>query len=175
MSLLNDKEVLLLDHVSKKSSLSQRELAKKTGISLGLINVILKKLIRTGHIKVSHLNKRKLEYLLTPQGFLEAAKKTCEYTISIIRNYKTIETNLSNLLRELHKSGYDYFSIQGDGELKDLLESTFHKCLEEVPATLGSEHRKDPRAIILNLTVDPPPEGYKGDVLNILEKIGRAS
>jgi DNA-binding Lrp family transcriptional regulator len=172
MPSLNDKDILLLEHVSKKSSISQRELSKKTGISLGLINVILKKLIRTGHLKASQLNTRKLEYLLTPQGFLEAAKKTYEYTISTIRKYKIIESNLSLLLKELHRSGYDYFSIHGDGELKDLIESTLQKSLEEIPVTLGREHRKDQRAIVLNLTMDPLPEGHTGDVLNVVEKIG---
>lgn len=143
-------------------------------MSLGLINVILKKLAKTGHIKVTHLNKKKLEYLLTPQGFLEASQKTYEYTLKTIRRYRAIEDGLSNLLRELHRSGYVYFSIHGDGELRDLLESVFYRCLNEVPVTLGREHRKDPRAIVLNLMADPPPD-HRGTVLNVLERISGVS
>ncbi len=170
MPNLKDKESLLLDFISKKSSISQRELARKTGISLGLINVILKRLIKAGYLRASQLNKRKLEYLLTPQGFIETAKKTYDYTINTIRSYKMLEANLSKLLKDLHRSGYDYFSIHGDGELRDLTVSTFQRCLEDAPVTLGREPKKDPRAVVLNITTDSLES--KGEVVNVWERIG---
>lgn len=169
MSLLSPKEILLLDHILRKSSVSQRELAKETSISLGLINVILKKLIKDGYIQISQRNGRKVEYLLTSRGTMAAAKRTYSDTLNTIKDYRTIEVSLSDLLKALHKSGYDYFSIHGDGELKDLVESTLQKCLEDAPVTLGREHHKDPRAVVLNLTLDTLESSLKGDVVNVLE------
>jgi len=171
MDQLTEKEVLILDQVLRRSKSSQRDLSKKTGISLGLINVILKKLLKTGMIKVSQLNKRKMEYLLTPEGFMEASRKVYRKTAETIRNYRSIESSISELLKKLHASGYDYFSIHGDGELKELLETTFYRCLEEVPVTLGSDHRTDPRAVILNITPDQLPPHIKGTVIQVLDRI----
>src|SRR3989338_10379731 len=141
MPLLSSKEVEILENISRNRSLSQRELAKKTLISLGLINVILKRFIKIGYIKVSHVNKRKMEYTLTPNGLQETARKNQEEATQTIRKYKTIQTMLAKLLQELHQSGYDYFSIHGDGELRDLIETTFYNSLENVPVSLGKEHR----------------------------------
>lgn len=168
--MTTDKETVVLDSIFHKPSISQRELAKMTGVSLGLVNVILRKFVSTGYIQVSRLNKRKIQYLLTPQGLLETVKKTHKYATETIQNYKRIQSQLVSLLKSLHTSGYDYFSIQGDGELRELLESVLLECLEEAPATLGKIHRQGPRSIVLDITTDPFE--FKGDVVNVLEKIG---
>lgn len=169
---LGHKETAVLNHISKEGSISQRELSKLSGISLGLINVVLKRLIQNGYIRISQMNKRKLQYFLTPLGLSEIAQKTHREATSTIKNFKRMQVDLDNLLKGLHHSGYDYFSIYGDGDLRDLVESTFRTCLEEAPVTLGMGHRQDPRAVVLNVTPEPMDGGFKGDVINILEKIG---
>lgn len=172
MSSLNHKEVVIMNRISKKSSISQRELAKITGISLGLINVILRKIEKGGYVRVEHVNKRKMEYHLTPLGSQETAKKNHENAIKTINSYKAMTSSLAKFLRELHASGYDYFSIHGDGELRNLLESVFRGCLEEAPVSLGKDYQCQPRAVVLNVSYDPVPPVFKGNVVNILEKIG---
>lgn len=171
MDQLRDKETTILDQVLRQSRSSQRDLSKSTGISLGLINVILKNLLKSGMIKVSQLNKRKMEYLLTPKGFHEASRKICSNTAKTIRNYRSIESSISELLRKLYTSGYNYFSIHGDGELKGLLEATFHRCLAETPVTLGNDHLDNPHAIILNITPDQLPSYIKGIAVQVLNRI----
>lgn len=170
-SYLTEKEILLLDRISKKSALSQRDLSRATGISLGLINVLLKRLIKAGYLKASQLNKKKLQYLLTPEGLTEAAIRTYDKTIKIISNYKKLESDLSRLLKELHHSGYQYFSIYGDGELRDLTELAFQRSLEEAPVTLGGEHKKDPTAVVLNVSIKTINLPFKGDVVNVVERL----
>lgn len=170
--IFSQKEVAILDLISKQSSISQRELAKLTGYSLGIINVILQKFIKSGHIKVSHPNKRKMEYFLTPAGREETTKKNFCLATATIRNYKLIRDKLAELLKELHTSGYDYFSIYGDGDLRELLEKTFRDCLEESPVTLGNEHLNNPRAVTLNVTMESVVPQIKGDMVSVLERIG---
>lgn len=171
MPLLRSKEVEVLQSIFRDPSISQRELAKKTLISLGLINVIIKKFIKIGYIKVCQINKRKMEYTLTPNGLQETARKNHYDTAETIKKYKSIQLGVANLLKELHQSGYDYFSIHGDGELRDLIETTFYNCLENAPVSLGKEHHFQPRAVILNLTPEPLPENPKGNVVDILDKL----
>jgi hypothetical protein len=112
-----------------------------------------------------------MDYTLTPEGILQVSEKNHRHATNTIRRYKLIQSNLANLLKKLHTSGYDYFSIHGDGELRELVESTLRTCLEEAPVTLGTEHRKDPRAVVLNVTPDSFPRDFQGEVVSVLEKL----
>lgn len=172
MSNLSDKEIYLLEQISRKNIMSQRELARKTGISLGLINVLLKKLLRDGHIRVSHLNKKKLEYQPTGLGLVATARKMQVQTAKIIRNYRQIQEGLAALLQDLKQEGIRYFSIHGDGELRDLLESIFHSLLDASEVTLGDQHLDAPHAVVLNLTPSPFGPEFQGNVVSVLEKLG---
>lgn len=172
MTHLSSKELSIMECLSKKPSASQREIAKTTGVSLGLINVILKRFAQLGYIKVGYLNKKKLEYLPTSAGTLETAQKKQQTTTWMIQGYKKIQAQLANLFQELYDTGYNYFSIYGDGELKEIVESIFRASLEEAPVTLGKEHRANPQAVVLNLTAEPMAQAHNGDVVNVLEKIG---
>ena len=67
---LTSNELTILESLQDSTeAISQRDLARRTGFSVGLVNAVLKKLVRTGYVKTSHLNRRSLEYLLTPSGF----------------------------------------------------------------------------------------------------------
>jgi DNA-binding MarR family transcriptional regulator len=170
--MTHDKEIEVLSHIAQKSSVSQRELAKTTGLSLGMINIMLKKLVEAGYLQVSPLNKRKMQYLLTPRGSLETVRKQFRHATETIKNHQRLRSKVSSLLKELHASGYDYFSIQGDGELKELVESIFQESLEDAPVSLGTTHRSQSWAVVLNLTAEWMDQGFKGNVVNVLERLG---
>ncbi len=101
MSSLIDKEILILNQISKTPSASQRELSRMTRISLGLINIILRSLLKKGHMRVSPLNKRKLSYVLTQEGLLEAIKGNHLQLEGIIQKYKSLQTDLAGLLKKV--------------------------------------------------------------------------
>lgn len=166
-----DKETVILFSLQKNSSVSQRQLARATGISLGLINVILQKFIKNGYVTVTHHDKRKFQYLLTPHGFEETFRKGYQVATATIRNYHNIQSQLAQILKNLYKAGYEYFSICGDGELRGLLETAFGQSLEDAPVKLGEKHREDERAVVLNLTFQPMDPNFRGHVVNVLEKI----
>lgn len=172
MHPLEDKEIFILSNIAKKSSTSQRELAKTSGLSLGMINFIIKKFTKDGYLEATYLNKKKMKYFLTPLGQDAIKRSTYKYALSTIQSYNRIQDNLSNLFKKLHSSGYEYFSIHGDGELKNLVAAIFRSALEDAPVTLGKEHKEHPRAVMLNITADAPEDGFKGDIINILEAIG---
>lgn len=172
MSQLSNKELKILGEISRNSVISQRELSRATGVSLGLINVILKRFLKTGYLHVSSLNKRKLEYILTPQGFLAVARKTYHYATSTIRDYQLLHRSLSVLLYQLRESGFNYFSIYGDGEIRLLIETLAKQEFKESSAILGSDHRDEPGAVVLNVTAEPVAHDFQGQVINVLEKLG---
>ena len=54
----------ILREIDKKKSLSQRELAKETGVSLGKLNYCLKALKEKGLIKIKNLSKTQIRLLI---------------------------------------------------------------------------------------------------------------
>lgn len=82
-----EKELEILTQIQENENITQREIAEKTGLSLGAVNLLLKKMIQTGLIKIERLSPRTLKYILTPEGMKEKTAKTYHY---IVRTYETI-------------------------------------------------------------------------------------
>jgi DNA-binding MarR family transcriptional regulator len=68
------RSFLLLSEISTEQQLSQRELSKRLGIALGLVNSYLKNLVSKGFIRVNNFPKNRYAYLLTPKGFAEKSR-----------------------------------------------------------------------------------------------------
>lgn len=84
-----DKELLLLDEIGRKAGVSQRELAEKSGVSLGNVNLLLKKMVKEGLVKMESIPANRVLYMLTPKGMAEKADKTYRY---IRAHYHYIES-----------------------------------------------------------------------------------
>ena len=116
-----DKTFRVLEIIGHSPRASQRDLATSTGLSLGLVNLTLKRLIETGHIKVSSLNSKKFEYLLTPKGVMEKTRRTYLYLSRTIRTYAEYQKRLEQKIQELRPKA-DAFAILGHGEIGSLVE-----------------------------------------------------
>lgn len=135
-------------------SVSQRELARRTGLSVGLVNAVMKKLVYTGYVKTSHLNKRQFEYLLTPEGFAKTALRSYHYVIDTVRKYRSIQTKLKHVLARLHTDGICEFHIYGEGELAELAAMFCEEEGKTVSRGLPTR-RWGRKAVILNASPEP--------------------
>lgn len=81
---LGQKELLLLDVIAVEG-LNQRKISRASGLSLGLTNLLLKKLVNRGYVKVVNLNGRTLKYILTPQGMREKLAKSYGFVLRSVR------------------------------------------------------------------------------------------
>lgn len=97
----------LLKELSKNNVLSQRELAKRLGISLGRVNYALGGLVERGLIKVKRFknsnNKSAYMYILTPQGIARKIELTREFLKKRITEYNSLQAEIEELKRELDK------------------------------------------------------------------------
>ncbi len=118
---ISQKEFELLNGIAAGVAKNQREIADYAGFSLGLTNILLKRLAYKGYLKVLELNNRKIEYLLTAKGFSEKARKSIQYTRRTLNNLKLMRGVLKNLIEVEIKKGSNTFYIQGQGDLADLL------------------------------------------------------
>jgi len=119
---ITDKEFAVINEISNNNKPTQRHIAKKVNISLGLTNLIIKHLIKKGYIKIKEVPPRTLQYILTPKGFAEKAKKSCLFTLRTINSIKAIKENIEDIIAKEYKYGARNFIISGNRELILLLE-----------------------------------------------------
>ena len=100
---MNDSQDLLnlMRAIKKKPELSQRELAKDLGFSLGKLNYCLKALKNKGLVKIRNFRKKpdkldNIKYILTPNGIAERTKLTINFMKRKIREYDELKKELKN-------------------------------------------------------------------------------
>ena len=72
---LNEREFELINIIGAELGANQRDLSKQLDISLGMTNLLVRRLVAKGYIRLRQLNKKKTEYILTPKGFTEKYHK----------------------------------------------------------------------------------------------------
>lgn len=84
--------------------MSQRDVARELGVSLGKANYCLRALVQKGLIKVRNFknsaNRTAYVYLLTPQGIDEKAKLTLRFLNIKMREYESLRLEIEQLRRE---------------------------------------------------------------------------
>ncbi len=126
-----DKDLIILTEIEANQDISQRELAKRTGLSLGSVNILLKKMAREGLIKMESIPANRVIYMLTPMGIAEKAAKTIRY---IRHHYKMIqqtEKQIADQIRKYSKSNKIVYLVEPEGELADLLQGALEACRQE--------------------------------------------
>jgi EPS-associated MarR family transcriptional regulator len=99
----------LLKTLEDNPSLSQRDMAKRLGISLGKVNFCLNALIEKGCLKVNNFrnseNKLAYAYLLTPHGVEEKARITIHFLRYKMQEYERLRAEINELKREAEQKG----------------------------------------------------------------------
>lgn len=124
----SDLERRLLEAIEENPDTTQASLAAQLGVAVGSVNWYLKRLIRKGCIKVTHLQRRKLKYFVTPQGLAVKARLTSQYLETSLRVYRELRQAARDTLAEIKDAGYQSVYLEGDGEAIEILRLT---CLEQ--------------------------------------------
>ena len=99
-----EKYFNVLRKIGKNANLTQRELAKELGYSLGKLNYCLKELQEKGFVKIKHFrrnlrrNPSKISYLykLTTKGLTEKTKLTINFMKKKMKEYDELKKELDN-------------------------------------------------------------------------------
>ena len=110
----------LLDEFTKEPEISQRALAGRIGIALGLVNAYIKRLYKKGHIKIKTLPRNRIKYIITPKGFTEKARLTYTYINYSIQYFREIRLNIERTYVKMIAEGITTILLWGDGELAEL-------------------------------------------------------
>jgi DNA-binding MarR family transcriptional regulator len=120
-----ERNLEILTAIGEGRPLSQRALAQRLGVALGLANLLLKRLARKGLIKIVEFPKKpaagkRLRYLLTPKGIAEKGRLTYEHMAYSIHVYRRSRQTLRESLSQLAKSGVKRLVLYGTGEPAEL-------------------------------------------------------
>lgn len=110
----------ILEELEKDSSQSQRELARKLNISLGLVNSFVKRLAHKGYFKITTIPKNRARYVLTPKGFAEKTRLTYEFIQYSFNFYKRARGKLKRLLGTLEEEGIHRVVFYGASDLAEI-------------------------------------------------------
>ncbi len=116
MNHLYEQEIRykVLKLLASKANLSQREMAKRMGISLGKTNYVLTELANKGIIKIKRFksapSKIPYTYTLTPQGLEEKAKITLKFLKRKLSEYEEIKRQIKEIAKEAEKDETINFS-----------------------------------------------------------------
>jgi EPS-associated MarR family transcriptional regulator len=99
----------LLKTLGENPGLSQREIAKRLGVSLGKVNYCLNALVEKGSLKINNFrnseNKLAYAYILTPRGIEQKARMTVEFLRIKMQEFEQLKAEISELQREANLDG----------------------------------------------------------------------
>ena len=120
MDIESRRDLEVLEAITQNDRISQRTLALRLGIALGLANVYVRRLARKGYIKSVGVRSNRLRYLVTPKGIAEKTRLTFEYMMHSLKLYRDARIQLRTLLEPLILAGTPAVAIYGTGEAAEL-------------------------------------------------------
>ncbi len=129
-------EYQILSHLQENEQTTQRCISSSTGLSLGAVNLLLKKMVRKGLIKVEKLNTRTVRYILTPQGMQEKARLTYRYIKQSYKQLLKINLALETLLAN-HQNEQPVLLFGPQDEICEILSQ--HLKSLKIPYTTNTD------------------------------------
>ncbi|MCX5816587.1 MAG: MarR family EPS-associated transcriptional regulator [Proteobacteria bacterium] len=101
---MNETEFKALKELSTDGAVSQRDLSKRVGLSLGGVNYIIKELIQKGYIKAQRFknsnNKAAYVYAVTPKGINARIQQTQFFLQKKMEEYEKLRREIDELQKE---------------------------------------------------------------------------
>ena len=123
-----NRELTLLEQVERDPDVNQSALANQLGVAVGTVNWHLKRLIAKGYVKVQRAERKKLRYIITPEGIALRARLTVDYIERSFELYHKTRQRVKEHLQEARAAGFDRVRIRGDGDVADICRLS---CLEQ--------------------------------------------
>lgn len=128
----------VLEEVGKEEQPSQRELAGRLGISLGLVNSFIKRLARKGYFKITTLPANRVGYILTPKGAAEKTRLTYQYIQYSFLYYRQTKDKLHGIFSRLEQEGVKRLVFWGSGELAEIAYVALQESSMQLVAVIDS-------------------------------------
>jgi len=168
-------EVRLLSEMDGMPATSQRKLAVRVGMALGMTNLLIKNLAQKGYVRVNQAGWRNWVYTLTPAGISRKVSLTTAYIGRVLSHYQTIRQTLRERLEPLGLPADSRVAVYGVGEVAELL----YMGLRELGITDVDFFARapEPTATFLGMSVRPlsdmRPDNYHRVLIAALDDDSR--
>ena len=128
-SNLEHRDLDILERIVQEPDASQASIADQLGVAVGTINWHLKRLVSKGYVKVQRAERRKLRYIITPEGLALRARLTLNYIQTSFELYRLVRHRMVSALEAVRDAGYSQVRLAGEsGDVIDVCRLT---CLEQ--------------------------------------------
>ena len=121
------RDLALLQEIEADPDISQAKLAEELGVAIGTVNWHIKRLVEKGFVKVKRARRRKLRYIITPEGIALRARLTVDYVRQQFKLFRRVRTRVTNLLTSLEEADQFMIRLVGEGDVADVCRLT---CME---------------------------------------------
>jgi DNA-binding MarR family transcriptional regulator len=130
--LEHERALEILTAIGEGHPVTQRALAQRLGVALGLTNLYVKRLARKGCIKILEFPRKpaarkRLHYLLTPKGLAEKTRLTYAHMAYSLKLYRRARQTLAESLGALRDRGLKRLALYGTGEPAELAYLTLRE------------------------------------------------
>ncbi len=160
------REMILLEQIENDPNITQASLATQLGVAVGTVNWHLKRMIAKGYVKVKRAERRKLRYIITPEGIAFRAHLTIDYIEQSFLLYRNIRKRVRELLIELILNDHDRVHIttepnlddpKSSSQINDIVDICRLTCLEQ--GIKISQDPSDPNLVVRGVKVYLVMEG----------------
>jgi DNA-binding MarR family transcriptional regulator len=130
------RELALLETIERDPDVTQASIATQLDVAVGTVNWHLKRLIEKGYVKIKRANRKKLRYIITPEGIALRARLTVDYVEQQFLLYRNTRQRVKEHIERVRQAGFDRLSVHGDGDVADICRLT---CIEQGMAVVPEE------------------------------------
>ncbi len=134
----HDEQMILnlLSAIEEEPDTTQKVLATRLGVAVGVVNSYIKRIIYKGYVKTKSLQRRRLRYLLTPSGIKEKTRLTYEFLQYSYVYIREVRRKTRDLLTPIHRQGKKRVVFYGSGEVAELAYLTVRELGMKLEAVL---------------------------------------
>ena len=122
-----NRDLIILEKIEQNPNVTQASIANQLGVAVGTVNWHLKRLIQKGYVKVRRVARRKLLYIITPEGLALRANLTLDYIQSSFELYRLVRSRVLVALDRVKEHEYSSVQISGNGDVAEICRLT---CIE---------------------------------------------
>lgn len=139
----SSRSLQLLSEISGEEPLSQRELSRRLGIAVGLVNSYLKNLVSKGFVRIKNFPSNRYAYLLTPQGLAEKSRLAYQHLSYFTSLYTVARQDYLDLFRRLEESGVREVVFCGVDEVAEVAYLSLKETGIELVAVMDDGRQGD--------------------------------
>jgi DNA-binding MarR family transcriptional regulator len=132
----------LMTELEDGSTVSQRELAGRLGVAVGLVNSYLKNFVSKGYVRVKNYPRNRYAYLLTPKGIAEKIRLALQHLNYFTNLYTTTRQEYLELFRQLKADGVVEVVFCGVDEVAEIAYMSLQEAGLKLSAVIDESNER---------------------------------